>query len=269
MFIEYLPRKTFIHSLDIRTKIIGLTVIMVLSFVFNSPLYNALLLTFVAIMAFSAGMPHRRIYQLLIPLIPILIFILLFSGFTPADRFVAPENQKVIIYLIPHWQLGVTMGGLLQGLSFIFRLLAMVIASSLMTLTTPMDDFIQLFNKLRVPFEFSFALTTALRFIPTMNRKRELVIDAQKARGANLAEKSLVGYIKTSVPIMVPLMVNSIRMANNLSMAMLNRGYGFSTHRTILKQSSFKPRDYFTCCLISTAAALGVYLRYVLGKGIL
>lgn len=269
MFIEYLPGKTFIHSLDIRTKIIGFIVIMLLTFIFNNPLYNAILLVFVCIMAFSTGMPLRKIYKLLVPLIPIYIFILLFTGFTPAERFVLPENQKVIFYLIPDWQLGVTVGGLLQGFSFIFRLLIMVIASSLMTLTTPIDDFIQLFNKLKVPFEFSFAITTALRFIPTMNRKRELIIDAQRARGANLAEKSLFGYIKTSVPIMVPLMVNAIRMANNLSMAMLNRGYGFSKHRTMLKQSSFRPRDYFTCCLIIPVAALGVYLRYVLGKGTL
>lgn len=268
MFIEYLPRQTFIHSLDIRTKLVGFSGVVLLVFLFNNPLYNLAVALSVVIMAYSAGMQIRKIYHLLVPLVPVFILIMLFAGFTPPNRFMMQINQKVLFYLIPNLHLGATIGGLLQGCTFLIRLITLVVASSLVTLTTPIDDFVQLLNKLKCPYEISFALTTALRFIPTMDRKRIFIIDAQKARGAK-EEKGFTGYIKNTIPIMVPMIVNSIRMANNLSMAMLNRGYGYSNHRTVLRQISFSRRDYAVCLLIILIVILGVYLRFWFNLGCL
>ncbi|MHB9094445.1 MAG: energy-coupling factor transporter transmembrane component T family protein [Eubacteriales bacterium] len=267
MLIEYLPRPTFIHSLDIRTKMIGFGGVVILTFLFNNPLYNFAIAVFVGIMAFSAGMPIKKVYNLLGPLVPVFVLIMLFTGFTPPERFIIPINRSVLFYLMPNRHLGMTIGGLLQGCTFLVRLFTMVVASSLVTLTTPIDDFVQLANKLKLPYEFSFVVTTALRFIPAINRKRLRIIDAQKARGAKLEEKGVIRYIKGSIPIMVPLIINSIMMANNLSMAMLNRGYGYSRHRTSLRQISFNQRDYAACFLVVLVVPLGIYLRFGLHKG--
>lgn len=268
MFIEYLSQQTFIHSLDIRTKMVGFSGVLLLAFLFNNPLYNLAVALLVGIMAWSAGMRIRKILNLLVPLVPVFILIMLFAGFTPSNRFFMQINKEILFYLIPNRHLGVTMGGVLQGCTFLLRLLTLVVASSLVTLTTPIDDFVQLLNKLKFPYEISFAVTTALRFIPTMDRKRMFIIDAQKARGAK-EEKGFTGYIKSSIPIMVPMIVNSIRMASNLSMAMLNRGYGYSSQRTLLRQISFNRRDYVVSFLITLFVVFGIYLRFWLHMGIL
>lgn len=269
MFIEYLPQKTYLHSLDIRTKLIGFTGLTILAFLFGSPLYNLAVASIVAVLAFSAGLPIKRSGGLLLPLAPVFVLIMLFSGFAQPDRFLLPVNRTVLFYLLPQYKLGMTIGGILTGCTLLIRLFTMIIASCLVTLTTPIDDFIQLFNKLKLPYEFSFVVTTALRFIPTMDRKRLLIIDAQKSRGAILEKKGIIGYVKGSITIMVPMMISSIMMANNLSMAMLNRGYGCSASRTSLTQISFKKRDYYTCSLILPAVALGIYMRFGLHKGVL
>lgn len=269
MFIEYLPKQTYLHRLDVRTKIIGFTGLSILLFLFANPLYNLVLSFFVAILAYSAGLPIKKIGRLLAPLIPIYILIIFFAGFTRPDHFVTPLNQTVLFYLLPEQKIGMTIGGLLTGCTMLIRLINMIIASSLLTLTTPIDDFVQLFNKLKLPYEFSFVATTALRFIPTMNRKRLLIIDAQKSRGAKLDDKGIVGKIKGAIPIMVPMMINSIMMANNLSKAMLNRGYGCSASRTLLKEITFNRRDYIVCFLIIVAVTLGIYIRLGTHKGVL
>ncbi len=49
-----------------------------------------------------------------------------------------------------------------MGTTFIFRLFSMMIVSSVLTLTTSMDDFTQFFHKLKVPLEVSMMLTTAI-----------------------------------------------------------------------------------------------------------
>lgn len=269
MFIDYLPSNSYIHSFDIRTKMLCFSCIVVLSFCFDHPLYNLLVLALVGILALVARFPFTKLYHLLLPLGPVFFLIMLFSAFTPPDQFVTPLYQKVIFNVFSFEHIKLTVGGLLHGFTLLVRLITVIIASSLITLTSPIDDLIQLLNKLKVPYEYSFAITTALRFIPTMNKKRMIIVEAQKARGAKLDENSLTGFVNRYVPIMVPMMVNSLRMSNSLSMAMLNRGYGHSAHRTIVREIFFEFRDYIACALILLVAGVGIYLRFILDQGYL
>lgn len=66
----------------------------------------------------------------------------------------------------------------------------------------------------KVPAEISMMLTMAIRFIPTLDKKRRQIIEAQKARGTKFNEKGIVGSIGSYLPIMIPLFINSIIMAD-------------------------------------------------------
>jgi len=268
MLIENPTEESWLHRLDVRTKMLGFTGVNILAFTFQDPLYNLAIVLFLSILALSANMPFKKMLALLIPLLPIFLFIMIFSGFTyPPERFTA--HQEVLIYLLPDQRLGVTAGGFLMGLTLLLRLSTMVLASSLLILATPLDDFIQLFNKLRIPKEVSFMITTAIRFIPTMNQKRISILEAQKARGTIYKDKGMIGPIKAYIPIMVPMIINSILMANTLSMAMLNRGYGYSNSWTNLREISLRLSDYLGMILILLITTFGLYLRIFLQKGVL
>lgn len=270
MFIEYLPNRTFVHRLDIRTKLLGLGGVFVLAFSFKHPLCILVLALPVSILAFGTGMPFRKLRDFLLPLAPVFILIMLLTGFTyRPDRFHLASSQTTLFFLLPGDSLRATTGGMLMGFTFMVRLYTMVMASSIVSLTTPIDDFILLLNKLKFPPELSFMITTALRFIPTMDKKRLLIIEAQKARGAKLNEKGITGPIRANIPIMVPMITNSILMANNLSMALLNRGYGYTRTRTNLKELVLTKKDYLAISLITFTTVLGLYLRIALHLGIL
>jgi len=156
-----------------------------------------------------------------------------------------------------------------MGTTFILRLLSMMIASTVLTLTTTMDDFTQFFQKLKVPAEISMMLTTAIRFIPTLDKKRRQIVEAQKARGTKFNEKGIVGSIRSYLPIMIPMFINSILMANSLSIAMLNRGYGLTRSWTSMRELSFAPRDYWSISLIVLLSTLAVFVRFKLNLGVL
>jgi len=207
---------------------------------------------------------------MLVPLIPIILSIILITGFTfTPERFDRVSSQAILFYALPGDRLGATVGGFLMGTTFIFRLISMMIASSVLTLTTSMDDFTQFFHKMKVPAEVSMMLTTAIRFLPTLDKKRKLILEAQKARGTKLNEKGIVGPIQSYLPIMIPLFINSIMMANSLSMAMLNRGYGLTRTWTSMRELSFALRDYWTILLIVLLLTLAIFVRFRLQLGVL
>ena len=66
-------------------------------------------------------------------------------------------------------------------------------------------------------------------------------MNAQKARGADLESGSLIRRIKSLIPILVPLLISSVRRAYELADAMECRCYSGSSGRTkyrIMKYSN-------------------------------
>lgn len=67
---------------------------------------------------------------------------------------------------------------------------------------------------LKVPVdELSIMLTISLRFIPTLLDENQKIMDAQRARGSNFGEGSLVQQMKTLTPIFLPIFVSSLERA--------------------------------------------------------
>lgn len=270
MFIEYLPGDTLIHRLDVRTKMLGFIGLIILAFLFQDPRYQLLVVLLTGLLAFWIRIPPQRIWGMLVPLIPILISIILMSGFTfTPERFARVSNQTILFYALPGERLGATVGGFLMGTTFILRLLGMMLSSTALTLTTSMDDFTQFFHKMKVPAEVSMILTTAIRFIPTLDKKRKLIIEAQKARGTKFNNRGIIGPIRSYLPIMIPMFINSILMANSLSMAMLNRGYGINRTWTAMHEISFAPRDFWAIAFIVILVMIAFVVRFRLDLGVL
>ncbi|MGE5585671.1 MAG: energy-coupling factor transporter transmembrane component T family protein [Bacillota bacterium] len=264
MFLEYIPGQSIIHRLDVRTKVVAFICLMVVLFLFRSPAYNAAIVLVVAGIAAAARLPARRLWGVLGPLVPVFAIIMVITGYTyPASMFTTETARRVIFYSWPGRHLPVSAGGILYGLTLLLRILTMVVASSVLTLTTPLDDFLQLLRAMRVPYEMSFIITTGIRFVPTMEKKAAMVLDAQRARGAMVETGGMIQRIKAYVPVMVPMIVDSIRMSENLACAMLNRGYGATRNWTTLRKMVMRPRDYLVlaACVALTVAAVAAARR--------
>lgn len=266
VFLEYLPGNSIFHRLDVRTKVFWLITILVLSFLFNDPLYVSVILCNVLFTAFYIGLPLNRLRVMFQPLIPVMICILLFAGFGfQQTHFVKDLSRKVL------WEvfgLQFTIGGILIGVTLITRLVIIVVSTSIVTLTTRFDDFIALMRKLRFPGELLLAMLTAFRFIPTLTRELEEVTSAQQARGLNFEKGGFVEKVKKRIPLMIPMLVRGIRHAENLAIAMLIRGFGASKNRTWLYDIKMSRIDYALFVFISLALSIGIYIRSI-GLGIL
>jgi len=75
-----------------------------------------------------------------------------------------------------------------------------------------------------IPYEVVFILTTAMRYVPTIGSKIRNIVDAQQSRGIDLRPrfKNAVNFMA----LLMPLLVQSFLLSDELAMAMETRGFG-------------------------------------------
>ncbi|MBR2040458.1 MAG: energy-coupling factor transporter transmembrane protein EcfT, partial [Clostridia bacterium] len=110
---------------------------------------------------------------------------------------------------------------------------------------------------------FAMMMTIALRFIPTLIEEAEKIMNAQKARGADLENGSLVERVKALIPILIPLLISSVRRAYELAEAMECRCYNGGEGKTRMKQLKMSSVDLYAIIFIVVFAALVITLNII------
>lgn len=235
---------------------------IVLTFLFKSPLINLCLAILSVCLAFISGINAEMIIRKLKPLAILFIFVILMTSISYSPGwFETLQSQRVIFSLFNSMYL--TVGGILYGFTLLFRIIIMIVTSSILISCTPLNDFFQLLQKMAMPYQLAFVLTTAIRFVPTMERKAQAILDAQNARGAQIGNGNLGRRIRSYVSVMVPMMTEAVRMSENLAAGMLNRGYGIRARMTPLSEIKLEKLDLFLIGLFLTVIAFGIYLSWV------
>lgn len=266
MFITGLPHSTPLHHLDVRVKILGFLVIVVLTLLFENPFFNLGIVLLLFGIVIAVRFPFK--ISVFLPLLPLFLFMTLFNCLACSPkRFHLEVYQATLCYLLPGERWGMTLGGIMLSVTFLLRIFTMVTASMVLTAVSSLEEWIQLLQKLKIPYEVSFIITTAIRFVPTLDRKRKLILDARKARGADFGAKGILHWLRAQITVMVPLMMHAIFMAEALSMSMLNRGFGYARTRTNFRKLSLTTADYWALLVISLAMTCGLYLRIGLHLG--
>ena len=105
-------------------------------------------------------------------------------------------------------------------------------------------------------------MSIALRFIPTLIEETDKIMNAQKARGAQLDNGKMTERIKALVPVLVPLFISAFRRADELAMAMECRCYHGGEGRTRLKQLKFTGEDFKCLAVIAVALVVIACTRF-------
>lgn len=248
--------------------------VLIIGMVTSDPLVLGGLLIVVIIVTFTTGLSPRPILAALKPLLPVIVLLFVFSAlfYNPAGAQ-QPYAQMVYLELLntDFLTLVVSSGGLLFGLGVVLKLLVIMIISIFLIATTPMEQLLAGLQAIRVPNAIGLMLSTAIRFIPTMNAEVATIKDAQRARGAGSTSqpRGRRQGVQGTIPLFVPMIVTSMRRADTMAMSMVSRGYGFTKRRTILARLHTGVWDYLALALAVIAVALFFLGRATLGFGIL
>jgi energy-coupling factor transport system permease protein len=83
----------------------------------------------------------------------------------------------------------------------------------------------------------------SLRFIPLIVDEASTIHMSLVSRGYVFG-RGPIGKIRSMVPVVIPLMTNSIRRAESLALAIESRGYRRGARRTSLKEYELKGLDW-------------------------
>ena len=238
---QYFPGNSIIHRLDPRTKLIMLVVYIVALFMASSWLSYALMFGFLAWVIKKSTIPPKSIVKGMKPLVMILIF----TGVL--NLFFTQEGAL----LVDFWFIKIYSGGLSRAVMMVLRILMLITCTFLLTYTTSpialtdgLEALMNPLKRIKVPVhELSMMMCIALRFIPTLIEETDKIMCAQKARGADFENGSLMERAKALIPILVPLFISAFRRADELATAMECRCYQGGEGRTKMKLLRYHRED--------------------------
>ncbi len=141
------------------------------------------------------------------------------------------------------------------------RFVVLVESFSVFFLTTSPDHLGLALEESRVPYEFAFAFTTAVRFVPVLAEEATTIMDAQKARGLELEKGGLLKRIRNYIPVLIPLIVSAIRRSLELAEAMESRAWGAAKKRTNLYLLKLHRGDYVLIAITVGILVAAIYIR--------
>lgn len=238
---QYYPTRSLIHSLDPRAKIIMVLATVVMLFCFNSPVSYLINFLFILICLVISRVPFSFILKGLKPV----AFIVIFTAFL--NLFLTDGREIARI-----WFLRITYEGVEFALFMSIRIILLVAATTILTLTTSPIMLTNAIERLLRPLkvikfpahELAMMMTIALRFIPTLLEETDKIMKAQASRGADFEKGNLITKVKALLPILIPLFVNAFKRADELALAMECRCYKGGEGRTQLKEFKLKKNDY-------------------------
>jgi energy-coupling factor transport system permease protein len=175
--------------------------------------------------------------------------------------------------IVKFWVFTITYEGIINAVFMFFRLMLLIMGSSVMTLTTTpnqltdgLESLMRPLKIFKVPVhEMAMMMSIALRFIPILMEETDKIMKAQIARGADMENKNLFIRVKNLIPILVPLFISAFRRAGDLALAMEARCYHGGEGRTRMRVMKLAVRDavaiVFLTFYLGTVIFSGIYFK--------
>ena len=243
---QYFPGHSFIHRLDPRAKIIFTVVYIVAIFLCKALVsYGLALVVLLLLIAISRVQP-KVFLKGMKPVIFIVICTALLNLFYTSGTVL--------------WSFGIlkiTEEGIWKAGFMVLRILMLIACTLLLTYTTSpialtdaLESLLGPLKAIHVPVhELSMMMCIALRFIPTLIEETDKIMSAQRSRGADFENGSLMERVKALIPILVPLFISAFRRADELATAMECRCYHGGEGRTKMKLLRYGRNDYIAFLL--------------------
>jgi len=154
---------TVIHRLDPRTKFLVSCMIFTLALLFTE-LFSIIILFIAQLPIIFSARIHREWSRSLRGSLTLVVIILF--------------TNLIVGYVSNNFQL--TSQLLTYSISMAFRFIVLMSSFSLFFLTTSPDDLSLALEQSHIPYEFCFAFTTAIRFVPVLAIEAQTIMDAQR-----------------------------------------------------------------------------------------
>ena len=245
---QYIPRHSWFHVRDPRARLLAFFCVMV-GVVFSQNIAG-LLLGFLIIIAqyLVARLPLKPAWKSLLRAVPfILIFAVLQVILTPKT-----ETSLVLFTL---FGLDILQTGLMSALILLIRfaalitlLNAIVMSISTSQITAALFHLFKPLENLGFPVnDLTMVTQITLRYIPLVAQIAEKTAKAQAARGGDWEHRGFnpIKQAKMALPLIIPIIVMSLKRAETMAVAMESRGFNAVDKRSSYYELAFNWQDAF------------------------
>ncbi len=269
-FGRYIPYNSLIHKLDPRLKLVMM--IALISCIFFRQGYTGYIFigTVVLILFVMSRLKFNMLWRLAKPIFFMVAFLFLINCF-----LLKPTSAN-----IGHYWGGGTHGGVswftvseqacFQAIYLGIRIYFLIILTTILTSTTKPLDLTNALEDIMWPLKFvkfpvhivAMIIAIALRMIPTLIEEAGRIMKAQASRGIDFRNGQIKDKVRSSVSLIIPLLVSAFQKAEDLAYAMDSRGYNPKSKRTRYRSYPFKAQDLVIFFLVIGFVAFSLSYVY-------
>ena len=267
-FGQFIDTGSFMHRLDPRSKLLLLITYIVFIFIAGNFLSMALLCLLLGLAMALSKVPLKMYLKNIKTILPIIIL-------TSLLNMLYTDGGRV---LVDWWIFTVTTGGIYRAVFMTVRILLLILSSAVLSYSTSPTSLTGAIESLLKPLKviglgnavhtMAMTMTIALRFIPTLIEETQKIMNAQKARGAALDSGNLVKKVKALLPILIPLLISSVRRAYELAEAMECRCYSGGDGRTKFRIMKYSMKDLLaaviSCAVFAGSVVINIFYSQII-----
>lgn len=226
----YVNTNSLIHAIDPITKLIYTLVFMSIPFILPYHLVAVACLFFTLIILLIA-----KVIKQLIPIVGFSLF-LVFTIFLIQGLFY-PGNSIIAFKVLGS---SFYQEGLDYALGIFLRFMNLLCCSSIIIFTTKPSDLIESLVRRGLHPKLGYIMSSVLQIIPQMVSTTQTILDAQRSRGME-TEGNLLTRVRAYIPLLGPLVINSLIETNERSMALEIRAFNSKRQKTFLHEEKIPP----------------------------
>ena len=245
-FGQYIPRSSWFHQRDPRARLL-VFISLFLGLIFTSRLLPICVGIGIALGIYGLaklplkpamrGIRRSIIFILLLAILQVLLF-----------RASDPGATLWTVFGLP-----ITVNALLSAalliakfIALILLINALVMSLSTSQITTALFYLLKPFEKIGFPVnDLTMVVQVTLRYLPLIAQTAEKTAKAQASRGGDWEQKGFnpIRQAKRVLPLLVPLIVSSLKRAETMAMAMDSRGFNAEKERSSYYELNFTDQD--------------------------
>jgi energy-coupling factor transport system permease protein len=242
----YLDRDTLFHRLDPRTKIFILMTVFVVVLYFENPLWVLPITILILLQGyFSKSLVNLKRIRLILIILTISSLVLWTLFSRGRTQLYGPISKE----------------GLMFAVNRILVMVSLIIEGMIFLSTTRTEEFVLGMIRLGLPYRVGFAISTALRMVPTIFSSVSIIGQAQRSRGLDLDSGGLLDRMRKYVPLLVPVFISTIRGTNVFGMALESKGFGARPKRTFFLNPRFGRNDYLVMAFLVILFVVATYFK--------
>jgi energy-coupling factor transporter transmembrane protein EcfT len=226
----------------------------------------------------------------------LLVLVFTTATFMSPNTFVLAWNYALILLLYAArglwgglWKTGLLFGGLLlcefsitliahEGTRATLGLIVFLlertavffVMGAWMATKLRVGDFVTAMQNMRLPKGVTITLAVVFRYLPTVKEEFRYIKNTMTLRGIGLNAKNiLLRPLKTCEYAIVPLIIRSMTISDQLAASAMTRGLDLKTKRTSYREVRLRIGDVLCTAAVICAVAAGLALNFLLQNGAL